>query len=187
LQSPVSNARLPGGSGSMADVTRQLGSTRISPLVVAVAASAAIAAAIASLIGLGALTGMATNQRVPLRDEGPLPSVGVKPSQPGTCAVCGTIESIRTVEVLDQASAPPAAPDPKSGTEASPRAATSVLDTLSSVITGNAAEKNMRKRLVYRVTLRMDDGSFRTISLPSPPAFTVGDKVRVVEGRLVRA
>ena len=45
----------------------------------------------------------------------------------------------------------------------------------------------MRKRLVWRVTLRMDDGSFRAISLPSPPAFAVGDKVRVVEGRLVRA
>jgi hypothetical protein len=33
----------------------------------------------------------------------------------------------------------------------------------------------------------MDDGSFRTVSLPSAPAFTVGDKVRVVEGKLVRA
>ena len=167
----------------MADVTRQLGSTRISPLVVAVAASAAIA----GLIGLGALTGAATNERAPLRDEGPFPGVGAKPSQPGTCALCGTIESIRTIEVLDQASAPVGTADSRSGTEAGARAATSVLDTLSSVVTWNAAEKDMRKRVVYRVTLRMDDGSFRTISLPSPPAFTVGDKVRVVEGRLVRA
>jgi hypothetical protein len=34
--------------------------------------------------------------------------------------------------------------------------------------------------------VRMDDGSFRTVSLSSPPAFAVGDKVRVVEGKLVR-
>jgi hypothetical protein len=167
----------------MAEVTRQLGSTRVSPVVLAVAASAAIA----SLIGLGALTGVTMNERVPLRDDGPLPSVAVKPGQPGTCALCGTIESIRSMEVLDQVSAPVDAAGSKSGTEAGARSATSVLDTLSNVVTGNAADKNTRKRLVYRVTLRMDDGSFRTISLPSPPAFTVGDKVRVVEGRLVRA
>lgn len=172
----------------MADVTRQLGSTRISPLVLAVAASAAIAAAIASLIGVGPLTGAATKEPVPLRNEGSLPSVAVKP-RTGTCSLCGTIESIRTIEVLDQASAPVATADPpKSGAESSERSATSVLDTLSSVVTGSAADKNnMRKRLVYRVTLRMDDGSFRTISQPNPPAFTVGDKVRVVEGRLVGA
>ncbi len=33
----------------------------------------------------------------------------------------------------------------------------------------------------------MDDGSFRTVSLSSAPPFNVGDKVRVIEGRLVRA
>jgi len=40
----------------------------------------------------------------------------------------------------------------------------------------------MKKRYAYRVTVRMDDGSFRTISVSSPPTFAVGDKVRVVEG-----
>jgi outer membrane lipoprotein SlyB len=170
----------------MAVVTRQLGSTRISPLVVAIAASAAIA----SLIGLGALTGVATNERSPLRDEVPLPRVEPKPGQQGACALCGTIESIRTVEVLDQVGATASTADSRNGAEAGAvgaSAATSVLDTLSSVVTGNAAENNVRKRLVYRVTLRMDDGSFRAISLSSPPSFAVGDKVRVVEGRLVRA
>ena len=125
-----------------------------------------------------------------MRDEVPSPRVEPKPSQQGTCALCGTIESIRTVEVLDQTSATASAADSGNGAEAGATtmsAATSVLDTLSSVVTGNAAEKNVRKRLVYRVTLRMDDGSFRAISLSSPPAFAVGDKVRVVEGRLVRA
>jgi hypothetical protein len=40
---------------------------------------------------------------------------------------------------------------------------------------------------MWRVTLRMDDGSYRAVSLSRPPSFAVGDKVRVVEGRLVRA
>jgi len=169
----------------MAVVTRQLGSTRISPLVASVAASAAIA----SLIGLGALTGVATGERAPMRDEVPLPRVAPKPGQQGSCALCGTIESVKTVEVLDQASATAGTASSGNGAEggaAGASTATSVLDTLSSVVTGNAAE-SVRKRLVYRVTLRMDDGSFRAISLSSPPSFAVGEKVRVVEGRLVRA
>src|SRR6266481_8448274 len=53
-------------------------------------------------------------------------------------------------------------------------------------IAGNEIEKNVKKRYAYRVTVRMDDGSFRTISLSSPPTLAVGDKVRVVEGKLVR-
>jgi hypothetical protein len=37
---------------------------------------------------------------------------------------------------------------------------------------------------VYRVTVRMDDGSFRTVSQSAVPAFAVGDKVRVMQGAL---
>jgi hypothetical protein len=133
--------------------SHQSGSTRVSPLIVTVAASVAIA----GLIGLSALSGMLPIKRAPMRDEGPVPRGESKPGQPGACGVCGTIESIRTVEVLGEAGG----------------------------ATGADAD-DVRKRQVFRVTLRMDDGSFRAISLSSPPAFAVGDKVRVVEGRLVR-
>lgn len=139
----------------------QSGSTRVSPLIVAVAVSVAIA----GLIGLSALSGMLSNKRAPMRDEEPVPRGESKPSQPGACAVCGTIESIKVVEVLDEASGTVGAAVPKSGVDVD----------------------GVRKRQVFRVTLRMDDGSFRAISQSSPPAFAVGDKVRVVEGRLVRA
>ena len=113
---------------------------------------------------------------------------------PAACALCGTIESVRVIEVFEEPTAAGGAIEPRSGEAAGggPGAAiaggaASVLDTLSNTMRGNEAENNVRKRHVYRVTLRMDDGSFRAISLPSPPAFAVGDKVRVVEGRIVRA
>jgi hypothetical protein len=35
----------------------------------------------------------------------------------------------------------------------------------------------------WRVTARMDDNSHRTLSQPEPPAFAVGDTVRIVDGR----
>jgi outer membrane lipoprotein SlyB len=163
----------------------QSGSTRVSPLIVAVAVSVAIA----GLIGLSALTGMLPNKRAPMRDEEPVPRGESKPTQPGACAVCGTIESIRTVEVLDEASGTAGPTEPKSGAEtggASANAAPSVHDTLSSVVGGSEGGRYLRKRQVFRVTLRMDDGSFRAISQSGPPTFAVGDKVRVVEGRIVR-
>ena len=159
----------------------QSGSTRVRSLVVA----AAVSMTVAVLIALSAVTGVLPSKRAPTADE-PLSKSEPKSSLLGACALCGTIESIRTVEVLDQVTTSSGARDSGNGAEAG-ATGTSVLDTLSSVVAGNAAEKNVRKRLVYRVTLRMDDGSFRAISLSSPPSFGVGDKVRVVEGRLVRA
>ena len=164
----------------------QSGSTRISPLMVTVAASAVIA----GLIGIGTLTGMLSGKRSPARNEEPMVRVEPKPAASSVCAVCGTIESIRTVEVLDEANPTVGAPESKSGTDsgaAVSNQATSVLDTLSSAFTATEAARNARKRYAYRVTLRMDDGSFRAISQSSPPSFAVGDKVRVVEGRLVRS
>jgi hypothetical protein len=96
--------------------------------------------------------------------------------------------------VYDEPNAAAGAADPKSATEtaggrpgaAIASGAASVFDSLNGTVSG-AADKNERKRIVWRVTLHMDDGSFRAVSLPRPPVFAVGDKVRVVEGRLVGA
>jgi hypothetical protein len=38
---------------------------------------------------------------------------------------------------------------------------------------------------VYRVTVRLDDGSYRTLSQPTPPSIPVGGKVRIVDGAVV--
>jgi hypothetical protein len=137
--------------------TRQSGSTRISPLVVAVAASVTIA----SLIGLGALTGVLPNKRPALRDEVVVPRAEPSLAKPGACPSCGTVESVRTLEVSE---------------DSGPAAGFSSSDP----------GKIAKKRYAYRVTVRMDDGSFRTVSLSSPSTFAIGDKVRVVDGRLVR-
>lgn len=166
--------------------------TRTRSLVAAVAVSVTVAV----LIGFGAASGMLPGKRAHL-DEAALPRGEPKPGQPGTCTLCGTIEAVKSVEVYDEPGAASGAVDPRSGPEAADSGpggaiaseAASVLDTLRSVVSGVAsgkAENNVRKRLVWRVTLRMDDGSYRAVSLPRPPSFGVGDKVRVVEGRLVR-
>jgi len=49
---------------------------------------------------------------------------------------------------------------------------------------GHEIEKNVKKHIVYRVTVKMNDGSFRTVSQAAAPGFAVGDKVRLVQGAL---
>jgi outer membrane lipoprotein SlyB len=149
-------------------------------------AGRAVPVLIAGLIGAVAVTGWMHSGLWPKQSEVRSPDIERK-SVPASssCALCGTVESIRTVEVRDEAGgagAPGGASDQTVGTNGP---AVTLLGA-GGAIAGSEIEKNMKMRYAYRVTVRMDDGSFRTISLSSPPAFAVGDKVRVVEGKLVR-
>ena len=49
----------------------------------------------------------------------------------------------------------------------------------------NEADKG-NKNTVYRVTVRMDDGSERTLSQAAAPAFGVGSRVRIVNGHALQ-
>lgn len=51
---------------------------------------------------------------------------------------------------------------------------------------GNEIEKNMKKSPRYQVRVRMTDGTYRTTYQSHPPAFAVGDKVKVVNGQSFR-
>jgi len=151
----------------------------------------AVSVLIASLIGVGAVTGL-LHSGLSLKQSDARPAdPGRKPVPASSCALCGTVESIRTVEVREEAGgAGAAAGGPAgsgSGEQTGGGSGTAVtLLGAGGAIAGNEIEKNVKKRYAYRVTVRMDDGSFRTISLSSPPTLAVGDKVRVVEGKLVR-
>ena len=147
---------------------------------------------IAGVIGVGAMTGLLPSGLSPKQGD-------ARPADPGSqsvpatsCALCGTVESIRTIEVRDEASDVGAVAGGLSAAagnrtdSGSANTAMTFLGTVAGAITGDETERNVKKRYAYRVTVRMDDGSFRTVSLSSPPTLAVGDKVRVVEGKLVR-
>jgi outer membrane lipoprotein SlyB len=161
---------------------------RIHPLIAGPAASVIIA----SLIGVGAVKGWLPGGLSPKQDDARPADPGRISVQPSSCALCGTVESIRTVEVRDEAGGTTATAGGPAGagageqTDGGSRGTAVTLPGAGGAAAGNEIEKNVRKRSAYRVTVRMDDGSFRTVSLSSPPTLAVGDKVRVVEGRLVR-
>jgi len=157
--------------------TDNLGSMQTNPLI----AGVAVAVMILGVIGVAAITGVLPATTWHKQKGTPLTDTAMS-AQTINCALCGTVESIRTVEVRDEAAGAlvgglAGAAIGKGGSPTS----------LGAAAPSGEAETSVKKRYAHRVTVRMDDGSYRTVSLSSPPALAVGDKVRVVEGKLVRA
>ncbi len=155
--------------------------TRASPLI----AIAVVSIMVLGVIGVAAVTGVLPSGTSPklsgaARTDVTRTTDSAVPFHAVTCALCGTIEAIRTVEVVEEAGGSTLADVGRDG-------GVRILESSGSSASGNDIAKGARKRYAYRVTVRMDDGSYRTVSLVAPPALAVGDKVRVVEGRLVRA
>jgi outer membrane lipoprotein SlyB len=110
---------------------------------------------------------------------------------PIPCANCGVIESIRVAQVKGQTSGVGAVAGGVAGGllgnqigHGGGRTVATIAGAAGGAYAGNAIEKNMKKHTVYRVTLRMDDGRQRTLSLRGAPAYVVGDHVRIANGRI---
>jgi outer membrane lipoprotein SlyB len=143
-------------------------------------------AAIVALLGLAiAMVG----GQVGVQPGAATPAAG--PASAGSCAICGAVVSIRILEVRDESAENGADAGVPAGLQAGGRHGDAEASRSTTILgfaggTFAAGESVVKKRPAYRVTVHMDDGSFRTVSLSSPPAFAVGDKVRVVEGKLTR-
>lgn len=62
--------------------------------------------------------------------------------------------------------------------------AATILGAIGGAYAGHQAERYVRKSETYDVNVRMDDGSYRTVSVNQPNA-RVGEQVRVVDGVIV--
>jgi outer membrane lipoprotein SlyB len=133
-------------------------------------AGTAMSVMLVGVLGVAALMGLLPGMPAQ-RSASAVPGAPVANAGSATCANCGTVEAIRALEVARSAARD---------------------DAVLRAVTGGSApvheaEKNTKAYQVYRVTVRMDDGSFRTVSQALPPSFVVGDKVRVQQGGLLAA
>lgn len=108
------------------------------------------------------------------------------------CSNCGTVESVRTVELKGDASGLGAVAGGVTGAvignqmgSGRGNTAMTVIGAAGGAFAGNEIEKNIKKRHVYRVTVRMEDGSYRTLSQSEPPAVGAGARVRIQDGALI--
>lgn len=110
------------------------------------------------------------------------------------CGNCGVVESIREVEVKGQGTGLGMAVGGVAGGllgnqigHGGGRAVTTIAGAAGGAYVGNEIEKTSRTQTAYRVTVRMEDGTHRTVTLRSHPGYGVGERVKVVDGTIMAA
>jgi outer membrane lipoprotein SlyB len=107
------------------------------------------------------------------------------------CLDCGVVEAVQEVEVKGEGTGAGAVAGGVAGAvignqvgSKKNRTATRIIGAVGGAVLGNAVEKNVRTTKRYDITVRMEDGTLRTLSQPQAPAWRPGDKVRVVNDAL---
>lgn len=163
-----------------------LATKRPHPLLLGAAASVLIF----SLLGSAAVVGWlpAAHPEKENFQNKPLTKVA---SAASSCLNCGTVSAIHTVRVKGDASGLGAVAGGVTGAlvgsqigRGNGKTAMTVVGAAGGAYAGNEIEKNTKAQTVYRVTVEMDDGSYRTVSQSTPPSYAVGDKVRVTNGSI---
>jgi outer membrane lipoprotein SlyB len=119
------------------------------------------------------------------------PAVAAGSSSSKTCADCGVIEDIRTVEQEGDASGIGAVAGGVAGGllghqvgEGRGKDVATIAGVAGGAYAGHTIEKKMKKTKHYEITVRMHDGSSRVVSQSEEPRFAIGDPVKVVDGQL---
>lgn len=112
---------------------------------------------------------------------------------PVVCHDCGVVESIESFTEKGQASGGGAVAGGVIGGiighqigKGRGKDLATVAGAVGGAIAGNEIEKNSNKVTHYRVSVRMDDGTRQTLTLDAANGVAAGDKVKIVDGALVR-
>lgn len=134
-------------------------------------------------------------------DRAPPPAKSSAASRPrlfgsmaASCTDCGTVESIRAVEVPGKGTGLGAVGGAVVGGilgnqvgHGRGRTAATVVGAGAGAYAGNEIEKNANKATRYEVRVRMNDGTLRTYYENAQPALNIGQKVRVTDHGVVAA
>jgi outer membrane lipoprotein SlyB len=61
-----------------------------------------------------------------------------------------------------------------------------VAGAVGGAYVGNEVEKNKKSTTSYQVVVKLEDGNTRTFTYSNPTSYKAGDKVKIVDKRLVR-
>jgi outer membrane lipoprotein SlyB len=179
---------------------------RLHPLLTA----AAVSLTVFSLLGIGAITGLVPSASSTSAQQSERSADGARNETPGKgeeggravapahgpvaksgCASCGVVEAVRSVQLEGNASGLGAVAGGVTGAlvgnqfgRGGGNTAMTLIGAAGGAYAGNSIEKNMNRQTSYRITVRMDDGTYRTISQSHVPAVGNGDRVKVVNGNV---
>jgi len=125
----------------------------------------------------------------PAAIEQPVPAV----AQKSICADCGTVTSVREVKTPGEGSGVGVIAGGVVGGvignqfgRGNGKDASRILGAIGGAVAGHQIEKEARATTRYEVTVRMEDGSVRTLTRTSDPGVKAGDRIRV-DGDQIRA
>lgn len=109
------------------------------------------------------------------------------------CRECGTVVDVNTVKKDGEASGAGAVVGGVLGGVLGHQVGSGRGNTAATVVgagagayAGHQVEKNQKATTSYRVVVKMEDGGTRTFTYSNPTSYHVGDKVKVVDKKLVR-
>ncbi len=112
---------------------------------------------------------------------------------PIVCNNCGVVEAINAIQQQGDASGVGAVLGGVAGGvvghqvgSGRGRDLATVLGAVGGAVAGNQVEKSKKATSVYDVVVRMNDNSTRTVRATTNPDYGVGQKVKVVDGQVVR-
>jgi outer membrane lipoprotein SlyB len=109
------------------------------------------------------------------------------------CKNCGAVVDVKTVEKKGEASGAGAVLGGIAGGvighqigSGRGNTAATVVGAAGGAYAGHQVEKSRNTKTIYQVVVKMEDGKTRYFDFSQPSAFRAGDKVKIVDGKLVR-
>jgi outer membrane lipoprotein SlyB len=136
----------------------------------------------------------AAEQAPPVADAQQTPSRAERRREAArACANCGTVQAVNAVERPGEGSGLGAIGGAVVGGvlgnqigDGSGRRIATVAGAAAGAYGGHQVEKHVKSSKSWNVVVRMQDGESRTFPFASEPGFRSGDRVKVVDGRLVQ-
>ena len=109
------------------------------------------------------------------------------------CDTCGTVTDVKTVKKEGEGSGVGAVAGGVLGGVVGHQIGSGRGNTAATIIgagagayAGHQVEKSQKATTTYVVVVKMDDGKDRTFNFSKETSYRVGDKVKIVEGKLTR-
>jgi|GEM_PF-5013395 len=108
-----------------------------------------------------------------------------------SCADCGTVSSVQVVEKATEGSGLGAVAGALAGGALANKAgdgstAATLAGLAGGALAGHYSEKAMSDNKEWKITVQMENGSSRALTVKSEPGIRSGERVRIVEGNVIR-
>ena len=120
-------------------------------------------------------------------------AVALAPSALAACPECGTVTDVKTVKKEGEGSGVGAVAGGVLGGVLGHQVGSGRGNTAATIVgagagayAGHQVEKNQKTTTSYQVVVKLEDGKSRTFNFPKETSYRVGDKIKVVEGKLTR-